>query len=219
MSHAPNPVKRVMQALANGLSMALVSPFAATCWVERALTARRQHFFYVWSHSMSLAPGWPGMYLRRAFYRLTIDECASSYYIGFGAIFSHPNVRVASGAYIGSYALLGSVSLGEGCLIGSRVSILSGPDLHDVDNDGNWTAADLTKIRQISVGHHAWIGEGAIVMADVGARAMVAAGAVVSSPVPAGVVVAGNPARFVRRITPPASAVQPAVAETPAVSP
>lgn len=87
-------------------------------------------------------------------------------------------------------------------MIGSRASILSGPDLHDVDSDGNWTAADLSKIRQIVVGHHAWIGEGAIVIADVGERAMVAAGAVVSSPVPPGVVVAGNPARFVRRIVP-----------------
>ena len=43
-------------------------------------------------------------------------------------------------------------------------------------------------------------GEGAVVMANVGAQCMVAAGAVVSSPVPDGIMVAGNPARFVRKV-------------------
>jgi acetyltransferase-like isoleucine patch superfamily enzyme len=44
----------------------------------------------------------------------------------------------------------------------------------------------------------AWIGEAALVVADVGPGAMVTAGAVVSTPVRGGIVVAGNPARFVR---------------------
>jgi acetyltransferase-like isoleucine patch superfamily enzyme len=38
-------------------------------------------------------------------------------------------------------------------------------------------------------------------MADIGASAMVGAGSVVSSRVPSRVVVAGNPARFARRLT------------------
>jgi serine acetyltransferase len=38
-------------------------------------------------------------------------------------------------------------------------------------------------------------------MADIGDHCMVAAGSVVASPLPRGVMVAGNPARFVRRIT------------------
>jgi serine acetyltransferase len=37
-------------------------------------------------------------------------------------------------------------------------------------------------------------------MADIGAGAMVAAGSVVSNAVPVAVMVAGNPARFVRRV-------------------
>jgi serine acetyltransferase len=47
-----------------------------------------------------------------------------------------------------------------------------------------------------------------VIMADVGPRCMVAAGAVVAAPLPEGVMVAGNPARFVRRIT-----SEPAVAD------
>ena len=48
-----------------------------------------------------------------------------------------------------------------------------------------------------------WIGEGAILMADVGDGAMVSAGAVVSAPVPKRVMVAGNPARFVKKLEAP----------------
>jgi acetyltransferase-like isoleucine patch superfamily enzyme len=50
-----------------------------------------------------------------------------------------------------------------------------------------------------------WIGEAAVVMADIGRSSTVAAGAVVSSCVPPGIVVAGNPARFVRFHAPQAA--------------
>jgi acetyltransferase-like isoleucine patch superfamily enzyme len=58
-------------------------------------------------------------------------------------------------------------------------------------------------MRRVEIGARSWIGERAVVMADIGSGAMVAAGAVVGSAVPAHVMVAGNPARFVRRMTEP----------------
>lgn len=204
-------VKRALKASANGVSLALMAPLALTAWLERVSTRRGEHVFAFWSHVVSQFPGLPGLYLRRAYYRLTLDACTPDYFMGFGAFFSHRQARVSEGVYIGPYAIIGSAALGESCLIGSRVSILSGPDLHELDEDGNWTEANLGRMRQIEIGHHAWVGEAAVIMADVGARAMVAAGAVVSSPVPPGVVVAGNPARFVRRaVADRAGARQPA---------
>ena len=50
----------------------------------------------------------------------------------------------------------------------------------------------------VRVGENAWIGNGAIVMADVGARSVVAAGSVVTQPVPDDCVVGGNPARVLK---------------------
>jgi acetyltransferase-like isoleucine patch superfamily enzyme len=162
-------------------------------------------------------PGLPGLSLRRAFYRLTLDHCHPDFYIGFGALFTHRQAHVEAGVYIGPYALVGSSRLGRGSMIGSRASLLSGTDLHEMDHTtGVWTPFEHTRLRQINVGEHAYIGEGAIIMANVGARSMVAAGTVVSNAVPAAVVVAGNPARFVRKIEVPqassAELVAPAVA-------
>src|SRR5436190_10977526 len=53
----------------------------------------------------------------------------------------------------------------------------------------------------IDIGHDVWIGHGAIILPgrNVGTGAVIAAGAIVTKDVPAYCIVAGNPARIVRR--------------------
>jgi acetyltransferase-like isoleucine patch superfamily enzyme len=50
----------------------------------------------------------------------------------------------------------------------------------------------------VTVGAGAWIGTGAIVLADVGKGTVVAAGAVVTKPLPDNVIAAGVPAKVIR---------------------
>jgi acetyltransferase-like isoleucine patch superfamily enzyme len=50
----------------------------------------------------------------------------------------------------------------------------------------------------VRVGQGAWIGNGAIVMADVGRDAIVGAGAVVTTPIPDRAIAVGVPARVIR---------------------
>jgi acetyltransferase-like isoleucine patch superfamily enzyme len=50
----------------------------------------------------------------------------------------------------------------------------------------------------ITIGAGAWIGTGAIILADVGTGTVVAAGSVVTKPLPDGVIAAGVPARVLR---------------------
>ncbi|MGZ3296248.1 MAG: chloramphenicol acetyltransferase, partial [Xanthobacteraceae bacterium] len=54
---------------------------------------------------------------------------------------------------------------------------------------------------RVHIGHDVWIGHGAIVLPGrgIGTGAVVAAGAVVTKDVPAYTIVAGNPARTIRR--------------------
>jgi virginiamycin A acetyltransferase len=174
---------------------------AALCALESAMSETGDAVFTFWAQSFALVPGLPGLSLRRAFYKLTLDECAKSFYVGFGAIFSHRHSRIEQDAYVGPYAVIGSACLRRGCLIGTRSSIVSGTGMHSLDAQGRWTATDVRRFVQVDIGEYAWIGEGSIVMADIGPSAMVGAGSVVSSKVPPRVVVAGNPARFARKLT------------------
>lgn len=187
----------------NGVALLAIAPVVLTCWLEAAASSRHEGVFAFWSHVVSLLPGYPGMALRRAFYRLTLDRCSANFFIGFGALFTHRKAVVDDEVYIGPYALVGSAHLGRGCLIGSRASVLSGGEVHTLDDDGTWTPFDVARIRPVRVGEHAWIGEGAIIMADIGPGSSIAAGTVASTPVPPRVVMAGNPARFVRHLNVP----------------
>ncbi len=193
-------LRRFAKRLANWLALGLVSPCALLTSAEQRFTRNGEAVFGACATLMAVLPGLPGMYLRRAFYHLSLDFCSLDCFIGFGAVFTHRKARVEDGVYVGLYSLVGSSWLKKGVLLGSRVSLLSGPALHEHDESGRWKPTDLSRLRQVEIGENVWIGEGAIVMVDVGSGSMVGAGAVVSTRVRPNVVVAGNPARFVRRL-------------------
>ena len=192
-------MRGLAKAVLNALAMAAVAPAALTCWVQEQLMPSHT-IFDLWAHVMAQLPGLPGQFLRRSFYRWLLPACAENVIIGYGAILDR-KAELGPASYVGAYALIGWVRIGEGSLIGSRASIPSGGDQHQFLPSGRWSATDHTRMRQVAIGPHTWIGEGAVIMADIGPRCMVAAGAVVSAPLPEGVMVAGNPARFVRRVT------------------
>jgi virginiamycin A acetyltransferase len=174
-------VRRNVKRAIDACFLMVMAPLAILC----ALEAKRggETLFTMLAQGCALVPGLPGVFLRRAFYRLTLEACGESFFIGFGAWLAHRAARIDEDVYIGAFAVLGSCHLGRGARIGTRCSIVSGGRLH--------------------IGEYARLGESSIVLANVGASAMVAAGAVVSAAVPPSVVVAGNPARFVRCVAPP----------------
>lgn len=192
-------MRSLVKTIIDSVCLVLVSPAALTCAIERRVNIHAEGVFGFWAHTFAMIPGLPGVFLRRALYRLTLDECARSFHIGFGAFFTHRCVTVEEDVYIGPYTLVASARLRQGCLIGSRVSIVSGGSLHEF-KDGRWTPCDMTRMIQIEIGEHAWIGEGCVIIASVGAGALTAAGSVVTAPVPSRVVVGGNPARFIRKL-------------------
>jgi virginiamycin A acetyltransferase len=150
------------------------------------------------TQALALVPGLCGQYLRQAFLTWTIAECHPTASIGFGTIFSKCNASIGANVYIGPYCSFGDVTIGRDCLIATGVHVTSGSKMHGI--------ADLTRpIREqpgewvtVTIGQNCWIGNGAIVMADIGRDSVVGAGSVVTKPVPAGVIAVGNPARVIR---------------------
>ncbi len=190
MTALRDPVKRVVFAAC----LVAVSPLLLLAWLERKLS-RGEGVFTGLSQLLALVPTRLGTGLRGAFYFGALERCDWETHVGFGTIFSHRAARLGSRASLGAYCVVGHAHIGPGVMIGSRVSIPSGKRQH-VDDDGRLVAAG--RFDTVAVGAGSWIGEGAILLADVGARAIVSAGAVVVQPVPDGCVAGGNPARVLR---------------------
>jgi virginiamycin A acetyltransferase len=105
----------------------------APCWLmvrlQHALTGG-ERMFAACSEFLSLFPGLAGVFLRRGFYRMTLEACATDCHIGFGTTFAHPQARVGRGVYVGNRCMFGMVVLGDHATIGSNVDVLSGRRQH-----------------------------------------------------------------------------------------
>jgi len=188
----------VVKAAARAVAFVFVCP-ALVSFAIRARLDSRDRALQSTSEWLALLPGVTGQYLRRAFYSRTLAHCDHTAVIETGTVFSRAGARIDERAYIGAGCRLGLVHVEHDALVASGVHIPSGANTHYVD--------DLTRpIREqgrgeqlVRIGAGSWIGEGAVVMADVARDAVVGAGAVVTRPIPAWAIAAGVPARVLRR--------------------
>jgi acetyltransferase-like isoleucine patch superfamily enzyme len=156
------------------------------------------------SQLLSLVPGLPGQYLRRAFLaRVLRGGCAASAAIEFGTLFSQIDCRIDERVYVGPRCHLGHVHLESGVLLAAGVHVPSGPYTHGTDPSAP-IHDQPGSLRRVRIGAGSWIGSNAVVLADVGRETIVGAGAVVTQPLPDRVIAAGVPARIVRRRDEPA---------------
>lgn len=189
-------MKGLLKTTAAVIATVLVMPAIISYWLGSLLLGWEQAF-PGWSQGVSLLPGLCGVYLRRAFYRMVLARCESGSVISFGVIFSHRTAQVGLNVYIGPFGCLGDVTLEDDVLVGSHVSITNGNRQHGIkrldipvrEQPGVWP--------RVTIGRDSWIGDRAVIMADVGQHCVVGAGSVVTRPVPDYAIVVGTPAKIV----------------------
>lgn len=162
-----------------------------------AAIAGRDRAFASTSQSLALIPGLTGQFLRRAFLQWVLPHCGPDVCVCFGTLFSHADVCLGDRCYVGNRCMLGQVDIGEDVLLGSDVSIINGNRQHGIDRldvpvreqPGQWPT--------VTIGKDTWVGDRAIVMANLGKHCVVGAGSVVTKPVEDYAIVVGNPARVI----------------------
>jgi virginiamycin A acetyltransferase len=190
-------IRSLLRRFARFAAKIVVGPLALAWWAYHAVTGRNTLFASI-AQGLSLLPGRTGSYLRRGFYALTLAECGDDVHIEFGTLLNYPTTRIAKGVYIGTYCTLGMVSIGEGTMIGSNVDILSSRHQHRREG-GRLLGAESGTFTTVRIGRNTWIGNSAIILANVGQDCTVGAGTVVVKDVDPGLTVVGNPARAVRQ--------------------
>jgi UDP-3-O-[3-hydroxymyristoyl] glucosamine N-acyltransferase len=187
----------IAKALAFSICLLLTSPLILLARLEQHIW-NGEGVFALLAQLLAPLPGLPGSYLRGAFYFGTLKQCSWETRIGYGSIFTHRGGSLGTRASMGAYCVIGHANIGAEAMIGSRVSIPSGKRQH-FGEDGELSAD--ARYDTVTIGARTWIGEGAIVMADVGESCIVSAGAVVVKEMPSRTIIGGNPARVIRAMT------------------
>jgi virginiamycin A acetyltransferase len=190
-------MKAALKTLIDCLALLLALPAFLLYRIGRIVLGREKAF-PGWSQAFSLIPGLTGVFLRRAFYRLVLSQCDADSCISFGTVFSHTTARIGRNAYVGLYCCLGDVTLEDDVLIGSNVSIMNGGSQHGIDRLDIPIREQAGVWPRITVGRDSWIGDRAIVLADVGKHCVIGAGSVVTKRIPDYAIAVGSPARIIR---------------------
>ncbi len=193
----PSPVKEAAKAVVRALALLAVVPVLVCYWVNARVVGPNRALESA-SQLLSLLPGITGQYLRRAFLQRVLLRCHHTTLVEFGTLFSQAGAILDEHVYVGPRCQLGRVHLERDVLLAANVQIPSGGNTHYFDDPDRPIREQGGERSRVTIGAGAWIGTGAIVLADVGPGSVVAAGAVVTKPLPANVIAAGVPARVIR---------------------
>ena len=176
-----------------GVFRVLTSPFVLFYW----MTGQRESVFQSIMQTAALVPGVLGALTRQALLTALAQRCGLRVTVHLGTLFSTPAVEIGENVYIGAFCNVGYALIDDFVLLGSNVHVLSGRNQHGYARRDLPMALQAGRKVPVKIGYGAWIGNGAIVMADIGEQCIVGAGSVVVDPVPAWSVAVGSPARVV----------------------
>jgi len=189
-------MNRKLKLSAHCVAILLIAPLLVLYYLGNSIS--EHGVFAGFSQFLSLIPGKVGSYFRIAFYRFAMTNCHHDCLIGFGTLFSQTDTEIGERVYIGPQCNIGSCVIGPDCLIASGVHIMSGSTQHSFDEIDVPIQQQLGDYQRIVIGEDTWIGNGALVMANVGRKCVIGAGSVVTKDVPDYSIMAGNPAKLIK---------------------
>ncbi|MFT5812719.1 MAG: virginiamycin A acetyltransferase [Psychroserpens sp.] len=190
-------MRTIFKRLVQLLFVALASPFALIFFLGKLLV-KPDAIFQSLMQILSLIPGKCGCLFRAGFLKLTLSECSLDISVSFLVLMSHCETELEGNLYIGPQCNIGLCKIEKDTLLGSGVHIMSGSTQHHFDDLNTPIKDQGGTFEKITIGGGAWIGNGALIMADVGKGAIVAAGSIVVKEVPDFAIVGGNPARVIK---------------------
>lgn len=190
-------MKRVFKQILFTLAAVIMLPFTVS-YSLLALTLNKDSLLAGYSQLLSLIPGKTGAILRAGFYRFAFTACSPDAVISFMVLFSQQDTEIGSGVYLGPQCNIGRCKIGKNTLLGSGVHVMSGKGQHNFDDPDTPIKDQGGVFNKVEIGENCWLGNGALVMANIGKGSVIAAGSVVTKDIPEGVIAAGNPAKVIK---------------------
>jgi len=159
-------IKEQLKSLLNACCIALMFPLLVIFRIG-SFFGQKDSAFWGISQLLSLFPGLWGSYLRKNFYRLSMTHCDKDCAILFGTIFSQADTEIGKDVYIGPHCNIGRCKIEDHCTLGSGVHIMSGKRQHNFDDLNTPIQEQGGIFEKVSVGEDTWIGNCALIMANV----------------------------------------------------
>jgi len=184
-------------------------PLILITWLEALLLGRQcERVFGSCKELLSIIPTFVGDFMRLGYYSAVCTHVSPDAVILFGSMIAHRDTILRRGVVVGVRTIIGKADIGENVLFGAGVALLSGKYQHGrPQNRGNGDPA-VVEFQTIAVGRNSWIGEKAVIMANIGENCTISAGAVLMKDAPDNATFMGNPARKVN-VEPAKPAVPP----------
>lgn len=191
-------IKSKLKEIVRYLFVILAFPLILFFYIFSFITDKDSLFRSI-GQLISLLPGKSGSLFRVSFYSTVNSKISSNIYIDFGSYFSHYEVIVGDGVYIGAYSIIGMANIGNNCAIGSNVNLLSGKNQHTFTDIHTPILQQGGTFNMIIIGEDCWIGNGAIVMESIGCHSIIGAGSIVTSKLESLGIYAGAPAKLIKK--------------------
>jgi len=190
-------VYNLLRRLVFAAALVATAPLIFITWLEGVVTSRRSEKLYgSCKELLASVPTFFGEYFRGAFYWAVCAHVETGVVFLYGSMVAHRDTTVRRGAIIGCHSIVGYADIGPDVMLAARVSILSGKYQHGRPGELRGAGVEGSYSR-VTIGERSWIGEGALVLANVGKNCTVGAGSVIYKDVPDDATVLGNPARKV----------------------
>jgi len=193
-------MKKILKGVFSFLFLLFALPFFIYYLAEMLFLGKEQAFREM-SQTLSLFPGVAGVYIRRGFYILSVKVCSWDCYIEFGTVLSHPTVEIGKHVYIGTNCTIGNISFSDYVTVGSNVDIMSRGKQHYFDKIDIPIQEQGGEYPKVYIGEDVWIGNSAVVMANIGKKTVIGAGSVVAKDIEDYSIAVGNPATVIKKRT------------------
>lgn len=140
-----------------------------------------------------------GLHLRRYFYKDTLLSCGDSLVIGKNSYIGYRETVIGYKVSIEEDCVISLCEIGDYSIIAHRVSVMSGGNHHDIDDlSKNFIDSNLP-LKKVKIGKNVWVGVHSVILNDVADGTVVGANSVVTKKFDSNLVIAGVPARVLRR--------------------
>jgi acetyltransferase-like isoleucine patch superfamily enzyme len=128
-----------------------------------------------------------------------LKKCGKNLVVGFGSIFSYPDIEIGDDLVIEDYCIISKCIIGNNVTIASNVSLMSGAHHHGTSRKDIPIREQPGTPKTINIGDDVWIGTRSVIMNNVGTGSVIGAGAVVTKLIPEYSIAVGVPAKVIQR--------------------